>query len=215
MFCRNCGTELAEGSRFCASCGAQQGTATDTERTASTATPPPAAAPVKRHNWFRRHKITTVVLALVILIFASSIVTSTSSGGGGSSTSSNGTPKLTGTVEGALTRDSIALEVASADKQALKRITWSNVFCGWDGSHVTVHIAFHNQLAAHVSVEVQPRYSIHNGGLHGTSIDNRTSFGVPANGTYVWWGNAGSPAGVTPGAKIGTCAPQLTNIGPG
>lgn len=85
MFCRNCGTELAEGSRFCASCGAQQGTTDapapgESEATAPPPVPPqaaPATPPVKRHNWFRRHKITTVLIALIVLLLASSLLTHT------------------------------------------------------------------------------------------------------------------------------------------
>jgi hypothetical protein len=204
MYCVSCGKELPPGSPFCPSCGASQTTG---QRPAGA----PGAAPAKRHNWFRRHPILSGLLGLVVVLIVVGIV----AGGNSGKSSSSTTPHLTGIVPGQLTKDTITLSINSADKQAEKALTWSDVYCGWDGGHVTVHIAFHSTLAAHVSVEVQPRYSIKNGGLHGTSVDSRTSFGVPATGSYTWWGNAGSPAGVTKGAPIGRCAPQLTNVGPG
>lgn len=165
---------------------------------------------MKRRNWFRRHPILTGLVGLVILLIVLGIAT----GGNSTKSTSSTSPHLTGLVKGKLTKDTITLSLNNADKQALKALTWSNVYCGWDGDHVTVHIDFKNTLAAHVSVEVQPRYSIQNGGLHGTSVSSRTSFGVPAAGPYTWWGNAGAPAGVTKGAPIRKCSPQLTNVGP-
>jgi hypothetical protein len=203
MYCVSCGNELPAGSLFCPSCGAAQATG---QRPAGV----PGAAPAKRYNWFRRHPILSGLLGLVVALIVVGVVT-----GGNSGKSSSSTPHLTGNVPGQLTKETITLSLNSADKQAERALTWSDVYCGWDGNHVTVHIAFHSTLAAHVSVEVQPRYTIKNGGLHGTSVDSRTSFGVPATGSYTWWGNAGSPAGVTKGAPIGRCAPQLTNVGPG
>lgn len=211
MFCKSCGNELPDGSTFCTKCGAQQGS--------SAAGPQPSAA--KQHNWFRRHKIITALLVVIVLAIGSSIATGTKKGSSSSSPSSpsapgssSSTPHLTGIVHGRLTKDTFTLSLNSADPQALKQLSWSDVYCGWDGSHVTVHIGFHNALSAHINVEVQPRYSIKNGGLHGTSGDNRTTFGINANSAYTWWGNAGSPAGVTEGAPVATCAPQLTNVGP-
>jgi hypothetical protein len=184
VFCRSCGKGLPDGSIFCPSCGAEQGAAQPT-----TTKPTPVA--VKRRNWFRRHPILTGLFGLVILLIVLGIAT----GGNSSKSTSSTSPHLTGRVNGQLTKDTITLGLNNADKQALKALTWSNVYCGWDGNHVTVHIDFKSTLAAHLSVEVQPRYSIQNGGLHGTSVDSRTSFGVPATGSYTWWGNAGSPAG--------------------
>ena len=185
MFCRSfSGKELPDGSTFCPSCGAAQGAAQP-----SVTTPAPVA--VKRRNSFRRHPILTSLVGLVILLIILGTQTGSRSGGSSSKSNSSTTPHLTGRVNGQLTNDPITLSLNGADKQALKALTWSNVYCGWDGDHVTVHIDFKSTLAAHLSVEVQPRYSIHNGGLHGTSVDSRTSFGVPATGSYTWWGNAG------------------------
>jgi hypothetical protein len=206
VYCVSCGNSLPDGSTFCPSCGASQ----TTGQRPGAAVP---GTPAKRHNWFRRHPILSGLLGLVIVLIVVGII---SGGNSGKSTaSSSSTPHLTGIVHGQLTKDTITLSLNDADKQAEKALTWSNVYCGWDGDHVTVHITFHSTLAAHTSVEVQPRYTITNGGLHGTSVDSRTSFGVPASGSYTWWGNAGAPAGVTKGAPIGRCAPQLTNDGPG
>jgi hypothetical protein len=204
VYCVSCGKALPDGSTFCPSCGAAQ-----TAGQPGASVPP---APAKRRNWFLRHWILSGVLGLVIVLIVIGIATGSNSG---KSSTASSTPQLTGIVHGQLTKDTITLSLNSADKQAEKALTWSDVYCGWDGGHVTVHIAFHSTLAAHLNVEVQPRYSIKNGGLHGTSVDSRTSFGVPATGSYTWWGNAGSPAGVTKGAPIGRCAPQLTNVGPG
>jgi hypothetical protein len=75
---------------------------------------------------------------------------------------------------------------------------------GWRRPRLRVPVP----LRPHLTAEAQPRYAIRNGGLHGSSVDSRTSFGAPANGSYTWWGNAGSAARVTDSAPIGRCGPQ-------
>ncbi len=74
MFCGNCGTQIAEGRRFCGSCGAPLRAAAASDAAAGTATaaaaPPPvsvAATPVKvRAPWSPAKKIIVGVLALIV-----------------------------------------------------------------------------------------------------------------------------------------------------
>ena len=69
MFCRKCGAEIAENTKFCSSCGAQVRTeenTTNEEQTTNVETP--SVAPVQTKSKFSGLAIAGFVLSLVGLI---------------------------------------------------------------------------------------------------------------------------------------------------
>jgi hypothetical protein len=98
------------------------------------------------------------------------------------------------------------------DKQALRRMRVTKVYCGWAGGHVVLHAIFHNQLGAHVTVHVTPTYRLRNAGQHGDGVMDGQDVGVDAKSVRAWVGDLGSPAGVSGSPRITKCLPELSSI---
>jgi hypothetical protein len=96
------------------------------------------------------------------------------------------------------------------DKNLVRLLNASNVYCFWNRKgHVIVHITFRNHAVEHVTLTVEPRYTIRNGGTHGSGITNWKSIGINASAFRAVFIDAGAPDGVPKNSPIGSCRPDL------
>jgi hypothetical protein len=113
-------------------------------------------------------------------------------------------PKIAGTIKPSF--------FISGDKQAIRRLKSSGVWCRWIGDHVWMRIAFRNRLAAHITVQVQPNYRLANAGLHGDGLTSGKSVGINAGAFRAWFGDLGTPDGVSGSPRITKCAPEINSV---
>ena len=161
------------------------------------------------------------VLLLVVIIVAGA------SGGGSSSSAAAGSSStggrsvgvhLTGIVRGQMRSADFTLQLNGSDMTAFHDVRFTNIYCGWDGSHVTVHITAHNELPTNavrvnrVTLDASPAYAIVGGGTHGDSANGDGTLSIPAGRQITWWLIAGSPSGIKTGSPISTCAPYLDSV---
>jgi hypothetical protein len=102
--------------------------------------------------------------------------------------------------------------LALGDAGLIKAISASNVYCFWSKGHVIVHISFRNHSIAHVTLHVEPKYTIRNGGTHGNGITNWQSVGIDGRAFRAVFLDAKSPDGVPKNSPIATCQPDLAMI---
>jgi len=95
------------------------------------------------------------------------------------------------------------------DKNLVRLLTASNVYCFWSKGHVIVHITFRNHAVEHVTLTVEPKYTIRNGGTHGSGFTNFKSIGINASAFRAVFIDAGAPDGVPKNSPIGSCRPDL------
>lgn len=100
----------------------------------------------------------------------------------------------------------------SGDKQAIKRLKATGVWCRWIKGHVWMRIAFRNRLGAHITVHVQPNYRLANAGLHGNGLTSQKDVGINANSFRAWFEDLGTPEGVSGTPKITKCAPETNGV---
>jgi hypothetical protein len=96
------------------------------------------------------------------------------------------------------------------DKGLVRLLSASNVYCFWNNKgHVIVHITFRNHAVAHVTLTVEPRYTIRNGGTHGNGFTNWQYIGINAGAFRAVFIDAKAPDGVPKNSPIGSCRPDL------
>jgi hypothetical protein len=130
-----------------------------------------------------------------------------SSAGAGSKTKSAAvapSPKVAGTIKPSA--------FVTGDKQALAKLKTAGVWCRWVGDHVQMRIEFRNRLAAHITVHVQPNYRLANAGLHGDGLSSQQDVGIDAGKFRAWFGDLGSPDGISGHPAITTCAPEINGV---
>jgi hypothetical protein len=88
----------------------------------------------------------------------------------------------------------------------------TDVWCAWEGDHVRVHITLSNTSDHDVAATIRPTYRILNGGRHGSSLFSLKSVKLESNSRRDWFGDAGKPNNVRPGASISLCEPTLTGV---
>jgi hypothetical protein len=91
------------------------------------------------------------------------------------------------------------------------KIQTNDVYCGWDGTKVIVHVVFSNSSSEKLKVSWHPSYLIQNGTSHGTGLTSiqETTVG-PGVDTAVF--SKQSPAGTTAGTPISKCYPSFENV---
>ena len=91
------------------------------------------------------------------------------------------------------------------------KIATTDVYCGWHGNDVIVHVTMRNESAETATVHWHPSYSIANGAPHGTGLssvqDSKLKAGQ-AESVYI----RQSPAGVTAGTRLARCYPSFFNV---
>jgi hypothetical protein len=102
--------------------------------------------------------------------------------------------------------------LALGDSNLIKLLSASNVYCFWSKGHVIVHITFRNHSVEHVTLSVEPKYTIRNGGTHGNGITNWQSVGINASAFRAVFLDAKAPDGVPKNSPIGSCRPDLADI---
>jgi hypothetical protein len=132
----------------------------------------------------------------------------------GNSGGSGGFHKLSGVVQGDM--------VGAGNIDTGDSLTWSHVFCGWEGNHVEVHADLTDGLPSDSvqkvveDVTVSPIYTIRwsdgSEHRHGDGIGSILDVNVPAGKTVSWWGSAGTPEGIKQGAPIGSCVPEVMDV---
>jgi hypothetical protein len=128
-----------------------------------------------------------------------------SSSGGGSVDVSKVTGKVTGTIKRSL--------LCCQQKQGIKKLGRTDVWCGWSSGDVVMHVSFTNGLSAHITVQVQPNYVLKNAGLHGDGLTSQQSVGIDANASREWIQDLGTPAGGVPaGTAISKCKPEINDV---
>lgn len=160
-------------------------------------------------------KVLGGIIGLIILIAIIASVTSgkkdsggksaTTSNGGGGAPSAQGTdngPLVTGTWNGECN------QFSGGDQDACKALRVSKVTCQWVGDSVRMTVAFHNRFGAHVTVHVEPKYRIKNGGTHGEGITNVEDVGLDSGETRTWDKDL-KPAGISGHPAITACIPGV------
>lgn len=102
--------------------------------------------------------------------------------------------------------------LALGDSGLINAVSASNVYCFWSEGHVIVHMSFRNHSIAHVTLHVEPKYTIKNGGTHGNGITNWQSVGIDGHAFRAVFMDAKSPDGVPKNSRIGACQPDLAMI---
>ena len=98
----------------------------------------------------------------------------------------------------------------ACDGSLVRLLSTSNVWCAWNkNNHVIVHVSFRNHAVEHVTLSVDPAYTIKNGGTHGDGITNLQSIGINGNAFRAVFIDAGKPDGVPAKSPIGVCKPHL------
>ena len=125
-------------------------------------------------------------------------------GGGGeeSGDSESKFPVVKGTWDGTCN------QYSAGDEDACKQLDASKVTCQWIDGKVHMTITFKNNLGAHVTVHLEPRYKLKNAGKHGEGITNVEDVGIDAGATRKWETDL-DPAGVEGQPKITACNPAL------
>jgi hypothetical protein len=151
-----------------------------------------------------KKKLLAAIGVCAILLIISRLV---NSGGGGGH-------QLSGVVQGNM--------VGAGNIGGSENLTWSNVFCGWEGDHVEVHATLTDGLAPDPvqkvveDVTISPIYTIllSDGSeqRHGDGFGSTLDVNVPAGKTVSWWGDAGQPEGIKQGAPIGSCVPEVMDV---
>lgn len=101
--------------------------------------------------------------------------------------------------------------IGSAD-QALNRLKWSQVWCGWHGSDVWVHVTWRNPMAENITVHWYSGFHLANAGEHGDS--NEVSTHVPARGS-AWSVGVDKPEGVVGRPRVTSCIPDVSGVDAG
>jgi hypothetical protein len=119
------------------------------------------------------------------------------------------TDAVMGQVSGSFHRDCLL-----CDGPLKSRIETSDVWCGWQGGDVIVHVTMTNNSVEHVTVNWHPSYTIAGGGEHGTGLSAEESDGFDAGETRELESHQ-SPEGVASGSAIGVCKPSFSTIDSG
>ena len=114
-----------------------------------------------------------------------------------------------GAVVGTFSRDCM---LGCGDEELVRLLKVSNAWCKWDGEEFVVHLTLRNRSDAGIKVEVQPRYRILRGGLHGDGFGSISDTHVDARGFKSWYIVKGKPKGVKPGARVTACIPRLYDV---
>jgi hypothetical protein len=110
-------------------------------------------------------------------------------------------------------RGKFSKSLALGDSNLIRLLSASNVYCFWNNKgHVIVHITFRNHSIEHVTLHVEPKYTIRNGGTHGNGITNWQSVGINASAFRAVFLDAKAPDGVPKNSPIGSCRPDLADI---
>ena len=172
-----------------------------------------AATPPHRQRGSPRAIALLIALALVAVALAVAGCgsdSSSDSGGGSKEATSTKTTAAAPAVPGQFSKD---CGFTAGDESGCKALTASKVSCQWSGDQVEMSITFMNSLNAHVTVHVEPKYTLLNAGDHGTGITNYKDIGVDAGATRMWKEGLGSPSGVSGQPKITACSPELSVLG--
>ena len=102
--------------------------------------------------------------------------------------------------------------LALGDSDLIRLLSASNVYCFWRKGHVIVHISFRNHAIAHVTLTIEPKYTIRYGGTHGNGLTNWQDVGINARGFRAVFLDAKAPDGVPKNSTISSCAPDLIDI---
>lgn len=114
-----------------------------------------------------------------------------------------------GAVAGTFDRSCI---LGCGDKELVRFLKVSNVWCKWNGEDFVVHLTLRNTSDAGIKVKVQPRYRILRAGLHGDGFGSISDVHVDARGFKSWYIVKDKPKGVKPKARITACIPKLFDV---
>lgn len=162
-----------------------------------------AAQPARQRFWDNNNVLAAIGAGAVnVVLVAWGVV---GSGGGN---------QLSGVVHGHM--------VGAGNIGATDNLTWSNVYCGWEGGHVEVHADLTDGLPVDPvqkvveDVTISPIYTIQlsdgSEQRHGDGVFNTIDVSIPAQKTISWSGNAGTPEGIKKGAPIGSCVPEVMDV---
>jgi hypothetical protein len=113
-------------------------------------------------------------------------------------------PRVTGTIQESL--------FVSGDAEARANMQVTRVWCRWSGEEVEIGATFHNGMATHVTVHVQPNYRLLKAGLHGDGLTSDKDVGVDAGATRVWSEKIGNPDNVDGSPRITSCEPEINSV---
>jgi hypothetical protein len=116
---------------------------------------------------------------------------------------------ITGRISGVFHRDCLL-----CDDRMKAYIRTSNVWCGWRGDKVIVHVTMRNDSIEHVTVNWHPSYVIAGGGEHGAGLTAIQSHGFDG-GELRQLEAEQDPEGVPEGSPIAECKPSFSTIDSG
>lgn len=100
-------------------------------------------------------------------------------------------------------------QFSAGDESACAALKASDVTCQWVNDKVKMKVTFTNGLAAHVTVHLEPKYTLKDAGAHGEGFTNVEDVGIDAKATREWETEL-DPAGIEDAQPaITECNPTL------
>ena len=172
----------------------------------------PASAPTKRRWQARRPKNSTLIVEMLALVAAVLVIgtacgsSSTKDGAAAATTSSDTSVAAAPIVHGAWKAG--CNQYSAGDLGACKAVHVTKVTCQWQGDDVHLSAVFKNTFSAHVTVHMNPTYTLKNAGLHGNGLTSTKDIGLDAGELRTFTVNQ-NPEGVDSHPRISSCHPGV------
>jgi hypothetical protein len=145
--------------------------------------------------------VTFGVLAVIVILIVAAIIVAVAHKSSTPIKPADVTSRVTGTFQ----RNCFACGDLAA------KITTTDVYCGWDGNRVAVHVTMRDRSSESATVNWHPSYRIMNGASHGTGLTSIQETKLkPAQARSVF--AAEYPHGVTAGTAIARCYPSFFTV---
>lgn len=109
---------------------------------------------------------------------------------------------VTGRISGRFHRDCFACG------DAAKYIKATNVWCGWSGRDVVIHVTFRNSSVERIKVTWHPSYAVRNGSDHGTGLTSLQDVTLNGGQTKSVLAHQ-NPRGTPKGSGLSVCKPSF------
>lgn len=185
------------------------------------AAPPPEGT--KKQGWWKRRskkaKFAIILAVLIALIAAMSSAggdksDSNGSGDDGAAVVENGGDEAEESKNGPIVKgtwNGECNQFSAGDEDACKAIRVTKVTCQWRDDVMRMTVVIKNTFGAHVTVHMNPIYTLKNAGTRGNGITAVQDIGLDA-GEVRTYETDQEPKGVTGQPKISLCRPGIDTL---